>query len=125
MTIKNNKVLFALLLTLAITAQAEESTVKVLVLDPGIKTSDLETDEIHPTRLSTTKSPAANLRNKVFEKNGITPFVKSFSDVKKNQLYSFAGSAPVDRLVELYPEIPREKLTALRVSILKSKGNQK
>jgi hypothetical protein len=96
------------------------SPIQVMVIDPLINPKSLETSTIHPQRSPKIKKVSTVHRDRLFETVGIKNYLTSYNELQKNNLYLSASSAPVDRLVQQYPLLPKDKLTALRIAILKN-----
>lgn len=114
-------IIFVFQIPMSLWATTEKaSPVQVMVIDPLINPKSLETSTIHPQRSPKIKKVSIIRRDRLFEAAGIISYLTSYNELQKNNLYLSAGSAPVDRLVQQYPLLPKDKLTALRITILKN-----
>ena len=103
-------------------AIAAESAVQVILTDPALDPQGLD---LRPGQFRKQKAPGVpgkSMRDKVFTDADVTEEVSGFSEKQKDEIYSAAGLFPVDRLCESFPKISREKLTQLRIAVLKAKG---
>ncbi len=94
--------------------------IQAILVDPSLKAQDLGLKEGHVTRTRMIPVPGPKLRNKLFSRAGLVNEINSLDEEQKKRLFSMAGLLPVDRLCEIFPSIPRAKLTSLRVLVLRS-----
>ena len=83
---------------------------------------DIKILPAHRGVANSSQLPSIAERNQVFEKSGLGPIVESWDDFDKDSLYlklTKKGPAPIERLLQKYPSLPKAALEKAQELIAK------
>jgi hypothetical protein len=106
--------LFFISLTSA-TASADSAGTHAQTFGPDL---NLRSPNIKVDRGQSIHTPAPKVRDRIFDQVGITSYIAALDHLDRDRLYDRSGVYPLNRMAQLYPNVPEKNLESLRIAVL-------